>query len=471
MKQSWIKLVAPSIAIAMVLVGCSKGTDTGEKPAAPGATEISFLLAEGPEELDTFQEIANAYNESQTDVHVTLVSVSEGEDLTTRLSTDVASGNAPDVFFSNYRFVDGFVSKGLLSPITDRVASATAFTPEDFYPVALDAFNFGGEQYCMPFNASSLVVYYNEKLFEEAGIKPPADDWTWKDMVADAKALTGLQPVEGGATGAIESDEEEEGGAPPADPDAPALDASPAAPVPGDERTSGLGVDPQLIRVAPFVWSAGGELADVQENPTKLTMTSLPAQKALNGFLGLNARDHVVPSEGLMSTEGLESLFVHGSLGMLMESRKIVPTLRTITGFGWDVAPLPRIGPEAASVLHSDGYCISEGAKHPDEAWDFIDFAVSEQGQKIAAETGRAVPSMIQVAESEAFLNPDESPSRSQVWLDQLPNTRAVPVVANWVEVEDIANAVLEEGFFGQEDAPEVGDQIDRQTKPLLAGE
>ena len=75
---------------------------------------------------------------------------------------------------------------------------------------------------------------------------------------------------------------------------------------------------------------------------------------------------------------------------------------------------------------------------------------------------------MISMAESDAFLDPNAVPSNSQVWLDQLPYTRTVPVVNNWVEVEDVGDAVLEEGFFEGEDAAEVGDQIDRQTKPLL---
>jgi multiple sugar transport system substrate-binding protein len=164
----------------------------------------------------------------------------------------------------------------------------------------------------------------------------------------------------------------------------------------------------------------------------------------------------------------LESLFLNGRLGMYLDSRKVVPAFRTITGFGWDVAPLPTLG-DPATILHSDGYCITAGSEQPDQAWDFIEFAIGEQAQEIGAQTGRAVPSLISAAESDAFLDPSRSPSRSQVFLDQLPGAGRIPVLPNWVEVEDTVDQILEESFFEGAATEEVLEEIDRQTAPLLA--
>lgn len=421
--------IAAALALAFTvgLGACSLG-------GGSDAAEVTVLIAEGPEELETFEAIVDAYNQSQSATHATIIPVSEDEDLITRLSTSIASGNPPDVFFANYRYVDAFVAKDLLSPITDRLSTSTVVSADDFYPVSVDAYKIGGEQYCMPFNASSLAVYYNETLFEKAGLDAPADDWTWRDMVSDATALTGLEPVAGG------------------------------------ERTSGIGMSPEFIRLMPLVWSEGGEVADAHENPTKLTMTSLPAQRALTAFLNLNSRDHVVPSAALTDTEGLDNLFANGHLGMYVDSRKVVPPFRAITDFEWNVAPLPSLG-EPSTILHSDGYCIPNGTNDPEGAWDFIEFAVSQPGQEIGARTGRAVPSMISVGESEAFLDPTAPPSRSKIFLDQLAHARTVPVMEDWVEVEDLTNGILEEGFFSGGSAAEIGDLMNRQTKPLLSGE
>lgn len=429
------RLFAVLAVLAASLTACSGGS-SGPDGAGEEKIPVTFLIAEGPEELTTFQDIVDSFNQSQSDIEATIIPVSEEEDLVTRLSTDIAGGRAPDVFFANYRYVDSFVTKGLLESVQGKLDSSTAFKADDFYPVAMEAFNFDGQQYCLPFNASSLVVYYNKDLFESAGLEAPSPDWTWNDMVGDAKSLTGLAPVGGGA-----SDE---------------------------DTTSGIGVDPQLIRVAPFILSNGGELADDVVNPTKLTLTSPPAIEAMQAFLDLGTVGEVTPSEAQMESEGVESLFANGRLGMIMESRKVVPGFRNITGFDWDVAPLPQFK-EPMSILHSDGYCMTKGSEHPAEAWTFLEYAAGEAGQEISAESGRAVPSMISVADSKAFLDPDAAPASSQVFLDNLDHLGRVPQTANWVEIEDLANPQIEEGFFEGAGAEEVAVGINSAAKPLLA--
>ena len=72
---------------------------------------------------------------------------------------------------------------------------------------------------CLPQNVSSLVVYYNRDLFEAAGVPLPTAGWTWDDMTAAAAALRD-----------------------------------------GDQY--GLGVEASIIRLAPFVWSNGGDIVD-----------------------------------------------------------------------------------------------------------------------------------------------------------------------------------------------------------------
>jgi multiple sugar transport system substrate-binding protein len=95
--------------------------------------------------------------------------------------------------------------------------------------------------------------------------------------------------------------------------------------------------------------------------------------------------------------------FTAGRAAMLIHTRRIVPTLRQTSGLSWDVAPLP-IGTRPANVLHSDAFCLAAGAADKEAAWSLIEFAVGPEGQTILAETGRTVPSLPAVAESDAFL-------------------------------------------------------------------
>ena len=97
------------------------------------------------------------------------------------------------------------------------------------------------------------------------------------------------------------------------------------------------------------------------------------------------------------------SRFMRGGAAMFLQSRRPVPTLREIEGFRWDVAPLPVIE-QPATVLHSDAFCMAASAENKEAVWAFIEYAAGPEGQAILAETGRTVPSMISVAESDVFV-------------------------------------------------------------------
>jgi multiple sugar transport system substrate-binding protein len=162
----------------------------------------------------------------------------------------------------------------------------------------------------------------------------------------------------------------------------------------------------------------------------------------------LQVKHHVTPDAVAAESEDLESRFSNGRLGMYLDSRRVTPTFRTITAFDWDVAPLP-VGKFPASVLHADAYCLTSATKDKDAAWKFIEFANSIEGQKIIAATGRTVPSLKRVAESDAFLDPNARPQNSRVFLDAIPALRSLPIVTNWVDIEETANAELERAFYG----------------------
>ena len=76
------------------------------------------------------------------------------------------------------------------------------------------------------------------------------------------------------------------------------------------------------------------------------------------------------------------------------------------------------------------------------------------------AASGRTVPSLIEVANSEAFLDPDARPANSRVFLDTIPYIRRVPNISTWPEVEDAAEPMLEQALYGGISAEQVAQQI-----------
>jgi multiple sugar transport system substrate-binding protein len=393
-------------------------------------TRITVMVAGEPEEIDAYRAVVAAFNESQDDVDANLTPFAERDDLILRLSTSIAGGQPPDLFLMNYRFYGQFAARGVLEPVAPYLGDSEAFSEDDFFDTALTPFRWDGEQVCMPQNVSSLVVYYNADLFRDAGVALPKDGWVWEHMVAAATELT----VDRDGDGTVD--------------------------------TYGLGVDPEIIRVAPFIWSNGGRLVDDEASPTRFALDG-GAVAALDRFFDLRTAG-VTPTDEEAEAEDFVSRFLNGRLGMLMESRRVVPTFRTITDFEWDVVGVPTLG-APASVLHSDAYCMTEGSDAKDEAWRFMEFALGPEGQRIASEAGRTVPSLRSLAESASFLDPDEPPANAQTFLDQIPYLRSVPSISTWPEIEDAANGLLEEAYYGGGSGLEVAVELETQTLDLFA--
>jgi multiple sugar transport system substrate-binding protein len=129
---------------------------------------------------------------------------------------------------------------------------------------------------------------------------------------------------------------------------------------------------------------------------------------------------------------------------------------------------------QAASVLHSDAFCIAASAADKDAAWRFIEFAVGDAGQTLLAETGRIVPSRISVSTSDAFLQPMGEvgpllPASNQVYLDNLEVMERLPNISTWLEVEDAFNARFERIFYDEIDIPATMAEVIAETKPIFA--
>jgi multiple sugar transport system substrate-binding protein len=429
------------VALILLLVAsCAGSTDPGGE--GEQQAEISFLTFGDPAELKAFRDVITGFEQTQDDVRVQLIEASDRTDLLARLSTSLAGGSPPDVFLLNYRYYAQFAAKDAIEPVGDRLAESDVIAKDDFYPVALDAFRWRDELMCVPQNISSLVVYYNRDLFEQYNVPEPQPGWTWNDMVSTAGLLT--------------------------------RDASGARVPPGEtEGTSrvavyGLGVEPSMIRVAPFVWSNGGELVDDEDDPSRFTFDTPEAREALRNFLELRLAYGVIPTDEEVEAEDDETRFANGRLAMLLSSRRATPTLRDVATFDWDVAALPQYE-QPSGILHSDAYCITSASKNKAASWRFVEYANSPEGQRIVALTGRTVPSLISVSESAAFLDTTQPPRNSRVFIETVPSIRRVPTTSTWPEIEDATSGILENAMYLATPVDEVIRQLDEATTPLFA--
>ncbi len=405
-------------------------------PAAPAqapAARISFMVFGDTAEKAAYERLVADFTRHHPAIQVSLVHVPSQGDYRKRLGVDFAAGSPADVILLNYRRYGAFAARSVLEPLGPYLERSRVIREADFFAPALEPFRWQGTLTCIPQNLSSLVVYYNRELFERAGVPRPTEDWTWDDFLHAARTLT--RDTKG--TGRIDQ--------------------------------YGLGTEVSIFRLAPFVWQNGGELVDDPRAPTRLTLDAPLTREALQWFVELQTKHHVVPDLVEEKAESSERRFLNGRLGMFLNSRRGVPTYRTITTFDWDVAPLPRRR-QRAGILHADAYCMPKAGRARAAAWTFIEYANSAEGQRTIAASGRTVPSLRALAESPAFLDPGARPQNSRVFLTEVPFIRAVPVTEGWIDVEDLAGEELARAYYGQAGIDEVIATTIQRAAPFFKG-
>ena len=410
------RTLALMVCLAAVATACSSD-GAGEKS---GRAELTLQVAGEAEEMTVYRTLVNGYNLTDPATPVRLVEVADKDQHLQKLSTSFAGGNPPDLFLINFREYSQFAVRGALEPVEPLLAEE-GLDLSGYYEQPLEAFTFQGQLTCMPQNISSLVVYVNNDVLQEAGLKR-AGEWDWEEFSRYAQAMTG-----------------------------------------GDVH--GVGLEPTLIRLAPFVWSLGGDIVDDLESPSHLTLDTPEATEALT-FLKEVATISG-PSLEEITAQDLETRFASGKLGMLLSSRRETPVFREVQNLDWDVSPLPS-AEEPASILHSDAYCISSDSDLASEAANFISYAVGEEGGTITALGGRTVPALRATAESGAFLDPLQPPRHAEVFLDAIPAIRRTPVIPTWPEIEDVAEEILTRYFYEDLPLEDAIRELTERTDPLF---
>jgi multiple sugar transport system substrate-binding protein len=122
--------------------------------------------------------------------------VVEGEtlgfnDYFTKLTTQIAGGNMPDVFQNGYGNMVEYIDKGTTKPLDDAVA-AGKLDISKIDPAGIAAGTFGGKLYGLTIGANSMATLINARLWQEAGIDIDPITWTYEDLKAAAVKISAL---------------------------------------------------------------------------------------------------------------------------------------------------------------------------------------------------------------------------------------------------------------------------------------
>ncbi len=106
-----------------------------------------------------------------------------------KLMVAIAGGNPPDVAGSISFWLPAFVDKGALLDMTAQLTRA-GINENHFSPAFYDLGSYRGRMWATPTTPSGLALYYNERLFREAGLDPNAPPKTIEELDAFAEKMT-----------------------------------------------------------------------------------------------------------------------------------------------------------------------------------------------------------------------------------------------------------------------------------------
>ena len=115
------------------------------------------------------------------------------------------------------------------------------------------------------------------------------------------------------------------------------------------------------------------------------------------------------------------------------------------------------------SVIGGENLVIFTNSKHPEEAWTFVQWMLSEEPQKRMGKTGM-IPTNIAAATAPELL---DIPFIAE-YVEQLGTALPRTPVPQWGEIETIFNLAVEKAVRGAEGAQQVLDEAAAQAQELL---
>lgn len=345
-----------------------------------------------------------------------------------KLLTAIAGGSAPDIAEIDSYWTPIFAEAGSLVNMEPYMA-LPGYNKDDLVGPSLRSTQYQGESYSIPFNLSNIVLYYNKKYFEEAGLDPEKPPTTWDEAIEMGKKLT--------------------------------LDKN------GDGITDqwGLGCPLKADFGAIWYWLAlfwqqGGELFNDAE--TEGTFNSEAGVAATNIW-----REMVHDAEILSLSQGWSD-FESGITAMDLGSSSSLARRRENMGFDTvGIAVLPK-GKERATVSGGGNLAIFSNCEDKRAAWEFLKWIGSTEINKRWSIATGAIPVRKSVQEEPEYKDYLLRDPRNGVALQQIPYTRVRPNVPEYGDASRIIAYAAEEAVFEDTDPKPLLDKAKQEVDKLF---
>ena len=156
-------------------------------PAAAVDLQLYYPVAVGGPVTKIVDDMVDRFHKENPDIKVTAVYAGNYTDTMTKAMTAMKGGQPPQLSVLLSTDVFTLIDEKAIIPIDDVVTDKAWL--KNYYPAFMANGQIGGKTWSIPFQRSTIVLYWNKDAFKEAGLDPEKAPASWDQMVEMGKKL------------------------------------------------------------------------------------------------------------------------------------------------------------------------------------------------------------------------------------------------------------------------------------------
>lgn len=410
--------VALACLISCLLATPVVASAEGQSDAKP--VKLRYTLWDR-NQLPGEQQLVNEFEKNNPGIKVE-IELTPYDQYFIKLSSAVGGNVAPDVFWMNMPNFQQYVKNGMLEPLSNYLKEKSAPKLDDFVKSSVDAYQYQSQQYAIPRDIDAIAVWYNKKMFDQAGVSYPDKNWTWDDLKQKSVQLRkGL-----------------------------------------DKQSYPLAMEFSSGQDSYFnlLLQAGDKIVLPEGKTDVANDKAIAVYRDVQGMLnaGLIQPPGEMEASDVFQSNRAAMVYAGSWWALPLSQNELI---KDHIG----VVPMPKMA-EQAGVSHSLAFAMSAKSQHKDAAWKFIEFMSSEHAQQTLATGKVVIPANQKVAKewAEGFKGIDVS-----AYIDSLAFSHKYPTAgSNTAKWNSILNDGLKKVWTGTDPEkvmPGVAKRVEREMQ------
>ena len=365
--------VAVVTAAALGLAGC--GSDSGSGGDGENVSLELLVPIYGDKTKPYWEQLVKDFEAENSNIDVKLETQS-WDDIYNVMTTKMQNNKPPDILELDaagpaYATDDAlYKAEEIVSPETYK----------DIEPAFIDSAKIDGQAYGVPTVASTRALFYNKKLFADAGISAPPK--TWDELLDAAKKISALG---GGVYG------------------------------------YGMPLGSEEAQAETSIWAYGAGAS--WESDGKMTIDTPEAKEALTFMKKMIDEGATQPNPGATDRTPLLDVFIQGKIGMIEGLPPIVGQINEKNpDLDWEIAPSPTKDGEPVTLGVADYFVgFDKGEDKQESIAKFLDFFYKQENYVKFNKNEGFIPATKSGAEAAA------ATPELKIFLESLPDAKFYP--------------------------------------------